>query len=417
MQNLHGLDLPIRGGQIHSLRVEFKPGFASYQAETLLDYHVIVVEGFACPTDPRTSVVWGFMPLGDPPADGRLGKERGEESRGEGEEKEMEGEEEKRGRGEEKEKERSGEAQSTETHTKIHYTMGLGVGHVGERLVARPLPMESGRAHPEKGNIGPLPVGSPPAGGAKGVGCIGTWNVTSLVGKEPELVHGVEKFRLNIVGLASMHSKGSGTSLLERGWTLYHSGVADVNERVASLRLWVGGPILTVVWAYGPNSRSVYPPFLESLVGVLESAPSGGSLILLGDFIDHVGSDSETWRGHLRLQIDDRLCDCVIGFAATCSGQRGAELSTDHHLVSLLSEEASTHTSGRALTMSRGRDAVRLKTESYRALLACGTPEATDRYRQAKWSAATAFAEAKTRAWEEFGEAMENDFRTASNMF
>ncbi|TWW74493.1 hypothetical protein D4764_14G0004960 [Takifugu flavidus] len=60
------------------------------------------------------------------------------------------------------------------------------------------------------------------------------------------------------------------------------------------------------------------------------------------------------------------------------------------------------------------RDAVRLKTESYRALLACGTPDATDRYRQTKRSAATAVAEAKTRAWEEFGEAMENDFRMAS---
>ncbi|TWW81657.1 hypothetical protein D4764_01G0014720 [Takifugu flavidus] len=61
------------------------------------------------------------------------------------------------------------------------------------------------------------------------------------------------------------------------------------------------------------------------------------------------------------------------------------------------------------------RDVVKLK--SYRALLACGTPEAADRYRQAKRSAATAVAEAKTQAWEEFGEAMENDFRTTSKRF
>ncbi|TWW53806.1 NACHT, LRR and PYD domains-containing protein 3 [Takifugu flavidus] len=59
---------------------------------------------------------------------------------------------------------------------------------------------------------------------------LGTWNVTSLVGKEPELVREVEKFRLDIVGLTSTHSKGSGTSLLERGWTLYHSGVADGSD-------------------------------------------------------------------------------------------------------------------------------------------------------------------------------------------
>ncbi|KAK0154873.1 putative uncharacterized transposon-derived protein F52C9.6 [Merluccius polli] len=62
------------------------------------------------------------------------------------------------------------------------------------------------------------------------------------------------------------------------------------------------------------------------------------------------------------------------------------------------------------------RDAVKLKKESYRTFLACGTPEAAGRYRQAKRSAAVAVTEAKTRTWEEFGEAMENDFRTASKV-
>ncbi|KAI3366640.1 hypothetical protein L3Q82_009329 [Scortum barcoo] len=54
------------------------------------------------------------------------------------------------------------------------------------------------------------------------------------------------------------------------------------------------------------------------------------------------------------------------------------------------------------------RDAViRLKKESYQTMLACGTPDAVDRYRQAKQaSAARTVLEAKTRVWEEFGEAM-----------
>ncbi|KAI3374576.1 hypothetical protein L3Q82_021156 [Scortum barcoo] len=57
------------------------------------------------------------------------------------------------------------------------------------------------------------------------------------------------------------------------------------------------------------------------------------------------------------------------------------------------------------------RDAVRLKKESYRTMLACGTPDAVDRYRQAKQATARTVLEAKTQVWEEFGEAMEEDYR------
>ncbi|XP_061767027.1 uncharacterized protein LOC133559349 [Nerophis ophidion] len=146
---------------------------------------------------------------------------------------------------------------------------------------------------------------------------LGTWNVTSLGGKEPELVREVEKFRLDIVGFTSTHSKGSGTSSLERGWTLFHSGVAGSERRRAGVSILVapqlkactlefnpvaamwlvpvmavilepaGGHLavrdavkllkeaLTVVCAYAPNGSSEYPPFLDSLEGVLKSAPSG----------------------------------------------------------------------------------------------------------------------------------------------
>ncbi|KAI3354893.1 hypothetical protein L3Q82_004689 [Scortum barcoo] len=51
-------------------------------------------------------------------------------------------------------------------------------------------------------------------------------------------------------------------------------------------------------------------------------------------------------------------------------------------------------------------------------MLACGTPDAVDRYRQAKQACSPGTVlEAKTRVWEEFGEAMEEDYRSASKRF
>ncbi|KAK3549912.1 hypothetical protein QTP86_015528 [Hemibagrus guttatus] len=67
--------------------------------------------------------------------------------------------------------------------------------------------------------------------------------------------------------------------------------------RVVSLLLRTGDRCLTVVSAYGPNGSVEYPTFLETLRGVLEGAPTGDAIVLLGDFNTHVGNDSDTWRG------------------------------------------------------------------------------------------------------------------------
>ncbi|KAI3366481.1 hypothetical protein L3Q82_000619 [Scortum barcoo] len=84
---------------------------------------------------------------------------------------------------------------------------------------------------------------------------IGTWNVTSLGGKEPELVREVERYRLEIVGLTSTHSLGSGTQLLERDWTLHYSGVAQGERRRAGVGLLIAPQFSRHVLEFTPGER------------------------------------------------------------------------------------------------------------------------------------------------------------------
>lgn len=53
------------------------------------------------------------------------------------------------------------------------------------------------------------------------------------------------KFQLDIVVLAAAHCKGSGTHPLERGWTLFHSGVAHGDRHRASVGILIAPRLCT----------------------------------------------------------------------------------------------------------------------------------------------------------------------------
>ena len=155
---------------------------------------------------------------------------------------------------------------------------------------------------------------------------------------------------------------------------------SPTERSLPSLR--AGGKTLTIVCAYVPNSCMEYAAFLEVLAGALHGAPVGDSVVLLGDSNVHVCNDGDTWRGLIGrnglpnlnpsgvllldfcashgLSImntmfehkDAHKCTwyqstlgrrSMIDFVIVSSDlrpcvldtrvKRGAELSTDHHLV------------------------------------------------------------------------------------
>ena len=236
---------------------------------------------------------------------------------------------------------------------------------------------------------------------------IRNWNVSSLTGKEQELVWEAQQYRLDIVAISSTKRRGSGTVELSHGWKIFYSGVeaamsaqagfgllvsphiadcvvdwVSLGGRVCLLKLRLQERSLCVLQVYALNIESQYKAFLEEVAVALRKATSAESLVLLGDFNAHVGTDNVTWKCVIGQHGDpdiNKNGKCLLQFCATNGlcimnnffqhkriheytwyrdslGQRslidfcivlaylfssvsdvrvkrGAELSTDHHLV------------------------------------------------------------------------------------
>ena len=151
---------------------------------------------------------------------------------------------------------------------------------------------------------------------------IGTWNVTSLTGKEIELIEEAKKYQLDILGISSTKQAGNGPLILNNGGQLSYSsvdptiharaGVAILlhprlidkvlewrpfNERAALIRLQLNKSNLTVIQAYAPNIEADHAAFLDIILMAVESVPVTDSIMLMEDFNAHVGKDSKTWHG------------------------------------------------------------------------------------------------------------------------
>ena len=174
---------------------------------------------------------------------------------------------------------------------------------------------------------------------------MGNWNVTSLNGKEQELVWEAEQYHLDIVGVSSTKCCGSDTVELNEGWRLFYSGVdvtmssqagvgifvspclahcvtdwTSLGGRVCLLKLRLQEQSLCILQVYAPNTEAQYQPFLDEISVALQKVTSAESIVLLGDFNAHVGTDNKTWKNVIKRQEDfdiNRNRRCLLQFCAT----------------------------------------------------------------------------------------------------
>lgn len=74
-------------------------------------------------------------------------------------------------------------------------------------------------------------------------------DLTSLAGEEPKLLREIEMYLLEIVRLSSTHSLGSETQLIEKGWSVFYSGVAE-SERSLTRSFVLTALLITSVLFY-----------------------------------------------------------------------------------------------------------------------------------------------------------------------
>ena len=136
---------------------------------------------------------------------------------------------------------------------------------------------------------------------------IGNWDVSSLTGKERELVCEAQQHRFDVVGISSTKRRGSGTVDLNGGWKIFYSGVdaamsaqfgvgllvspniaecvvdwVPLGGRVCLLKLKLQERSLCILQVYAPNIESQYEAFLEEIEVALGKATSKESLVFLG---------------------------------------------------------------------------------------------------------------------------------------
>ena len=135
---------------------------------------------------------------------------------------------------------------------------------------------------------------------------IGNWNVSSLTGKEQELVCEAQQYRLD-VGISSTKRQGSETVELNGGWKLFYSGVDAAMFAQASVGLLVSPNIAECVVDWVP---------LGGRVCLLKLRLQERSLCILQVYTPNMESHYEVFWRKLKLHWEEQLHQNPLSFWA-----------------------------------------------------------------------------------------------------
>ena len=154
---------------------------------------------------------------------------------------------------------------------------------------------------------------------------IGTWNITSIQGKEAEIVSEVKRFRLGILGVAETKKKGNGEMQLVEGYNLIYSGVSKeeraregvgiivsetlknhitewepINSRIITAKIQIEKEKYTLIQIYAPTEdkgKEERENFYQDLQRTINKVKQRDAhLYIMGDWNGRIGK--EDTRGH-----------------------------------------------------------------------------------------------------------------------
>ena len=139
------------------------------------------------------------------------------------------------------------------------------------------------------------------------------------------MVEEAKRYHLDIIGVSSTKQCGSGTVDLDGGWALFYSGAdpsmfvqagvgiftsprssdcesdwIPLGSRVCMLNLKILDWSLCLLQVNAANAMSEYQVFVDEVNDVLLQVSPTEFTVLTREFIAHVGTDIDTWKGMIR---------------------------------------------------------------------------------------------------------------------